>query len=68
MWDRGVLILQAMYSVGDREEASKTALIDARYAQFSAGSLLIATAANLQVFWDVEGFWKHPAEPFVQRR
>jgi hypothetical protein len=67
MWDRSVLIRQAMYSGRDREAASKTALINARYAQFLAGSLIVSDRSQPAGFWDVEGFWKHPVEPFVWR-
>ena len=34
----------------DREKASKTSPIEAPYAPFSTGSLIAATAANLEVF------------------
>ena len=40
----------------DREEASKTSLIEAPYAQFSTGSLIGATAANLRVFGTSKDF------------
>ncbi len=40
----------------DREEASKTSLIEAPYAQFSTGSLIGATAADLLVFGTSKDF------------
>ena len=40
----------------DREEASKTSLIEAPYAQFATGSLIGAIAANLQVFGTSKDF------------
>jgi hypothetical protein len=48
--------LEAIELPRDREEATKTSLIEARYAHFSTGSLIGATVANLQVFGTPEAF------------